>query len=446
MSSGPIKRSAPVLCPLCNAPMQQISNRIREGAEGSAWRCSRSPACGGLLLEDRVESQASGADAGAGAGEPFRPHRVPPAGNRESTRPSRGGAEPEAPAPGSGSVRVERIRLRPRVSPPGRASRPSPSRGPRSGLSTARIGVLLLCLAGAGVAVLLWASQAPAHRWVEVSFSELATGFRNAFTGSSPATVPHRVRAQAARLCDWSRARFPRIAPGKSSTRLFFLHTGEGPAYFDCGRGSWETVGFLSPVYLRTCAAGRDPCDSGVAGFATPLLLDGQTRGNCDAVVILPSGAAARASSDKDLRRTVVHEYVIHCGLAKLLTNEEKERFLERVAEHVPHSRLRGWFEDPHQEAYYRHRHGVGPDLVTPAGYVDVSSTNPFVTDRERALGYVEEAFAAFVDGDLASEVPRQRSPRAEFEIRVHMVADMLLAVAEGKEEIPTLVAVVESL
>ena len=88
----------------------------------------------------------------------------------------------------------------------------------------------------------------------------------------------------------------------------------------------------------------------------------------------------------------------------------------------------------------------MGPDLVTPAGYVDTSSTNPFVTNRERALGYVEEAFASFVDSDLASEVPQQRSPRAEFEIRVHMVADMLLAVAEGKEEIPTLVAVVESL
>ena len=112
----------------------------------------------------------------------------------------------------------------------------------------------------------------------------------------------------------------------------------------------------------------------------------------------------------------------------------------------MPHSRLRGWFGDPHVEAYYRHRHGMGPDLVTPAGYVDISSTNPFVTNRERALGYVEEAFAAFVDGDLASGVLQQRSPRAEFEIRVHMVADMLLAVAEGKEEIPTLVAVVESL
>ena len=88
----------------------------------------------------------------------------------------------------------------------------------------------------------------------------------------------------------------------------------------------------------------------------------------------------------------------------------------------------------------------MGPSLLTPAGYVDISSTNPFVTNRERALGYIEEAFAAFVDGDLASKFPRQRSPRAEFEIRVHMVADMLLSVAEGKEEIPTLVAVVESL
>ena len=199
-------------------------------------------------------------------------------------------------------------------------------RRPQSGLSTARIGVLLLCLAGAGVAVLLWASRAPVLDWVETSFPEIATSFRTALTGSDP-TVPNRVRSQAERLCDWSRARFPRIASGDSSPRLFFLHTGEGPAYFDCGQWSWQSVGFLSPVYLRTCVSGRDPCDSGVGGFATPMLLDGQSRGSCDAVVLLPSGAAARTSSDNDLRRTVVHEYVIHCGLAKLLTNEEKETF-----------------------------------------------------------------------------------------------------------------------
>ena len=293
--------------------------------------------------------------------------------------------------------------------------------------------------------MLLWASRNPVLNWVEASFPELATGFRAAFIASDPA-VPNRVRAQAERLCDWSRARFPRIELGGASPRLFFLHTGSEPAYFDCGRGSWESVGFLSPVYLRTCVAGRDPCDSRVGGFATPLLLDGQSRGSCDAVVLLPSGATSRASSDKHLHRTVVHEYVIHCGLAKLLTKDEKERFLERVAERVPHSRLRSWFRDSHAEAYYRHRHGVGPDLVTPAGYVDVRSSNPFVTDRARALGYVEEAFAAFVDGDLASDVPQKRFPRSEFEIRVHMVADLLLAVAEGKEEVPALAAVVESL
>ena len=425
--------------------MQRISNRTGEGVEGSAWRCSRSPACGGLLIEDRVESEPPGAVAGAGTGEPLRSQRVPPSGKRESTRPGHGGAESEPPAPGSGSVRVERIRLRPRGSSPGPAPRPDPSRGPQSSSSPVRLGVLLLCFAGVGVGVLLWALRVPVPNWIEASFPELATGFRTTFIASEPA-VPHRVRAQAERLCDWSRARFPRIAPGEASPRLFFLHTGSGPAYFDCGRGSWESVGFLSPVYLRTCVAGRDPCDSGVRGFATPLLLDGQSRGSCDAVVLLPSGGTSRASSDNDLRRTVVHEYVIHCGLAKLLTTEERETFLERVAERVPHSRLRGWFGNPHREAYYRHRHGVGPDLVTPAGYVDVSSSNPFVTDRARALAYVEEAFAAFVDGDLASEVPQKRSPRSEFEIRVHMVADLLLAVAEGKEEVPVLAAVVESL
>ena len=320
MTSTTPRRSAPLVCPLCHAPMQRILRGTRKEDQGAAWRCSRSPACGGLLLEDRVESEASGPVAGSGAGEPLRSQRIPRAGKRESIRPSHDGAESAPPAPGGESVKVERIRLRPRGSSPGPAPRPSPSRGLRSGLSPARIGVLLLCFAAAGVAVLLWALRAPALNWVEASFPELATGFRTAFNGSDPA-VPHRIRSQAERLCDWSRARFPRIASGESSPRLFFLHTGEGPAYFDCGRGSWESVGFLSPVYLRTCVAGRDPCDSGVAEFATPMLLDGQSRGSCDAVVLLPSGTGARASADNDLRQTVVHEYVIHCGLAKLLTS-----------------------------------------------------------------------------------------------------------------------------
>ena len=280
MTSTTPRRSAPLVCPLCHAPMQRILRGTRREDQGAAWRCSRSPACGGLLLEDRVESEASGAVAGSGAGEPLRSQRVPRAGKRESIRPSHDGAESAPPAPGGDPVKVERIRLRPRGSSPGPAPRPGPSRGPRSGLSPARIGVLLLCFAAAGVAVLLWALRAPALNWVEASFPELATGFRTAFNGSDPA-VPHRIRSQAERLCDWSRARFPRIASGESSPRLFFLHTGEGPVYFDCGRGSWESVGFLSPVYLRTCVAGRDPCDSGVAGFATPMLLDGQSRGSC---------------------------------------------------------------------------------------------------------------------------------------------------------------------
>ena len=191
MTSTTPRRSAPLVCPLCHAPMQRILRGTRREDQGAAWRCSRSPACGGLLLEDRVESEASGAVAGSGAGEPLRSQRVTRAGKRESIRPSHDGAESAPPAPGGDPVKVERIRLRPRGSSPGPAPRPGPSRGPRSGLSPARIGVLLLCFAAAGVAVLLWALRAPALNWVEASFPELATGFRTAFNGSDP-TVPHR--------------------------------------------------------------------------------------------------------------------------------------------------------------------------------------------------------------------------------------------------------------
>ena len=48
--------------------------------------------------------------------------------------------------------------------------------------------------------------------------------------------------------------------------------------------------------------------------------------------------------------------------------------------------------------------------------------------------------------GDLAREFPHRVSPRGEFEIRVHVVADLLLAVAEGRLNVPALVAAVDSL
>ena len=276
--------------------------------------------------------------------------------------------------------------------------------------------------------------------WVENSFAELANG------SSAVSAVPDLVRARSERLCSWSRARFPLLASGQPSPRLFFLHTGPPPAYFDCGRGAWESIGILSPLYLRTCVAGRDPCNGAVLGFASSLLLDGRTKSSCDAVVLLPPAAADRASSYDDLRRTVVHEYVIHCGLARHLTTEQKETFLERLAERVPHSQLRGWYGDPRREAYYRHRHGVGRDLVTADGYVDASSSNPFVKDRERALGYVEEAFAALVDDNLGLEFPRRIAPRDAFELGVHAIADLLLAVAEGGIEADALATAVGSL
>ena len=88
----------------------------------------------------------------------------------------------------------------------------------------------------------------------------------------------------------------------------------------------------------------------------------------------------------------------------------------------------------------------MGPDLVAPAGYVDVSSSNPFVSGRERALGHVEEAFAALVDHDLASGFSRRFSYHDDFERRVYRVADLLLAVAKGKEQRPALTAAVASL
>ena len=319
-------------------------------------------------------------------------------------------------------------------------------RRPRSGLSTVRLGVLLLCLAGAGAAVLLWPSRAPVLGWVEASFprSRPASGL------PSPGRIPLPSRIASERKPSGSATgralAFPELPPESLPPVCSSSTRGKDPrtSTVDKAPGNPSassrpcTFAPALPVAIRAIRESR-------ALRARCCLTVSQGVPATLSCSFLPAPRLG-LSRTTTCAETVVHEYVIHCGLAKLLTNEEKERFLERVAEHVPHSRLRGWFGDPHVEAYYRHRHGVGPDLVTPAGYVDISSTNPFVTHRERALGYVEEAFAAFVDGDLASEVPQQRSPRAEFEIRVHMVADMLLAVAEGKEELPTLVAVVESL
>ena len=64
----------------------------------------------------------------------------------------------------------------------------------RPGLSTARIGVLLLCFAGAGVAVLLRALRAPVPGWVEASFPERSAG--DVGSNRSPASMRRSFQAR----------------------------------------------------------------------------------------------------------------------------------------------------------------------------------------------------------------------------------------------------------
>ena len=79
-------------------------------------------------------------------------------------------------------------------------------------------------------------------------------------------------------------------------------------------------------------------------------------------------------------------------------------------------------------------------------GHIDPSSSNPFTTNRARALAYVEEAFAALVDGTLALEGPPHSSPGTDFEARVRGIANRLLAVAQSTLDVAALRASVQAL
>ena len=112
MTSGIGKDSKSVFCPLCHASMQPLSAGRPDGHLRSAWRCSRSPACGGLLVEDSVRSEQPERGAGSGGRGPLLTQRVTPTWHCGSSRPSRDAGQIESVSSGVG--RVERIRLRPR--------------------------------------------------------------------------------------------------------------------------------------------------------------------------------------------------------------------------------------------------------------------------------------------------------------------------------------------
>ena len=322
-----------------------------------------------------------------------------------------------------------------------RAQRRFSRDGLRPGRFVSRAGACALVLAAAVSGLLLWLNAGT----IVGSVQALQAG-----AGGEPDSrrgVPGDVRSWAATVCGWARGRYPGLRPPVEGSRLFFLYTGPGPAYYDCGGEMWTSVGLFSPIYLRNCAAGKAPCDSPfLGGFASSMLIGGASRGACDAVVLLRPGRVRRSGYEEYLRRVFLHEYVVHCGLSGHLTVDEREALLEQIAERVPFSRLRAWFGGRDRDAYYRALHGISGEMLTASGHVDTSSRNPFTTSRQRALGYVEEAFAALVDSYLLGEDVRRLGGRDAFENRIAAFAMWLDQVAAERVNRGALGAVISRL
>ena len=157
---------------------------------------------------------------------------------------------------------------------------------------------------------------------------------------------------------------------------------------------------------MKQCVEGKAACRSPtIARFATHGYRRTPGRpGPCHSVVIATNRMTGERSTEGRLRETIVHEYVLHCSLYWHLEKTERAELLDWVAESVPWRRIRGWHDNPGVEQWYRRRTGIKPQELLLGGHIDTSPRPNTGADREQVLWYLEEAFAALVDGTLAGQ------------------------------------------
>ena len=237
-------------------------------------------------------------------------------------------------------------------------------------------------------------------------------------------------RVLVERLCTFARSRYPALASHAAWRSLSFLHS-TGQVWHDCAARTWHTDGEGTPSFVGPCLRGAPPCRPPIGGVAVQMEGRGGER-PCHVMVLVHDLKTGQPRPAAELRSTITHEN-LHCALHQHLAPADRARFLDWIAATFPYEHLRGWFDNPLTERYYRTRTGISPSSLLLGGYIDTSPYPNVSSSRREVLHYLKEAFAARVDDALAGN-PSPR-PRHRTEHALLVFAKRLNAVAHGGAE-----------
>ena len=253
--------------------------------------------------------------------------------------------------------------------------------------------------------------------------------------------IPSSVEEQVKSLCTWAREGYPRLLKPKSGSRLQFLLRGGEPALYNCELEQW---GPLSAVWINgswndvemfwKCATENKDCPPTYGGIALGTNRTSKKARACNAIVFLKNRTGTSSTrSHRGLLRTVIHEYVIHCGLSDYLTAAEHNGFLELIATRVPYSRLKTWFGHPSVEAVYSKLSRMHSAQTTQNEMLQTTASGN--GRRTMKLWYVEEAFAHLVDDYLVEGDGKQLKIQGDFERQMAHAASLLNDMVRGNAD-----------
>ena len=269
-----------------------------------------------------------------------------------------------------------------------------------------------------------------------------------AATRTSSINVPKQVSTLAVALCRSARLRYPPLVQHPAARRLVMIYTatrrvhrqlGSTPAYLDCGANAWRSPGPGTPTDIVECTRAAGRCaDAGLHG----LVVDpdaGSGDGVCTAAVVIRP-RRRNPTTFARLWETLVHEYVIHCGL-RTLGGKNRTRVRSFLANRIAPDRINGWFGNASRANRYRkkaaHRRGFSGKLELPilrTGNPSPDACGPtFKSKAQRTayLWYVEEALAKLVSEPLSkgyATMLAARGPKEAFAARLAINLDSFAA------------------
>ena len=262
--------------------------------------------------------------------------------------------------------------------------------------------------------------------------------------------VPQTVADQAQALCTWGRHRYPPLATGPTGRQLVMIYRAtptthrklnSTPAYFDCRSRVWRAPDIDTPADIVECTRAAGRCaDRQTHGLVVRTEKPADGTDGCTAAVVLRPNPPSRNGVLRT-KTTVIHEYVIHCGL-RALGRQDCQHARTYLAERVDPTRISGWFGEAATSTRYREqaakRRGFTGSLTLPT--VTESPSSPdhcgpvFQSGAQRTgyLWYVEEAFAKLVSHELAAGNVTALAARGPEEALAARLAMNLEAFAAG--------------